>query len=318
MIKSLRILPKVRDSWSYLYADLCRIEHDDKAIALVTERSKIPVPCASLNLLMLGPGTSITHAAIHTLADNGCQVVWAGEGGVRFYAHGLGETRDGRRLLKQAYLCTHPPLRLEIVRKMYLARFPEPLDPTLTIQQIRGREGVRVRETYARASRETGVAWAGRDYKQSDWGSADLINRALSSANSCLYGICQAAIVAAGYSTGLGFIHTGKMLSFVYDIADLYKAEMTISLAFRTVAEGPDNLEMRVRKACRDTFHKKRLLKSIVEDIDRLLDIDAGKLKSIQEQLDENAAIPGGLWDPQMGSVSGGVNWSDETSEGEA
>ncbi len=313
-LKSLRILPKVRDSWSYLYIEHCRVEQEAKAVAFYDTQGKTIVPCATLNLLMLGPGTNITHAAIRALADNGCLVTWSGEEGVRTYAQGLGETRDARRLLKQAYLCIHSPLRLLVVRKMYQMRFPEPLEESLSLQQIRGKEGVRVREIYAQASRETGVLWSGRVYKQQDWKSADPINRALSAANSCLYGVCHAAIVSAGYSTALGFIHTGKMLSFVYDIADLYKAELTIPLAFKATAEEVEKLETRVRKACRDAFHEKRLLRRIVEDIDRLFKIEGITLEPEQELLDMHDALPTGLWDPESGSVPGGVNWSDVSS----
>src|SRR5437867_9703881 len=118
--QDLHLLPKVRDSWSYLYVEHCRIDQEDKAIAIHEGNGKTPVPCAVLSLLMLGPGTSITHAAIRTLADNGCLVVWAGEQGVRFYAQGMGETRSSANLLRQAYLHSHIQLRLRVVRAMYV------------------------------------------------------------------------------------------------------------------------------------------------------------------------------------------------------
>jgi CRISPR-associated protein Cas1 len=216
---------------SYLYVEHCRIDQEDKAIALHDKNGKTPVPCASLVMLMLGPGTSITHAAIRALADNGCLVIWSGEENVRFYAQGMGETRSARNLLRQARLCSNPDRRLQVVLRMYQHRFDEPLGGGMTLRQIRGREGIRVRESYARASRATGVPWHGRSYVSTNWAAADPVNRALSCANSCLYGICHAAIVSMGYSPALGFIHTGKMLSFVYDIADLYKADLTIPLA---------------------------------------------------------------------------------------
>jgi CRISPR-associated protein Cas1 len=152
-MKDLHVLPKVRDSLSHLYVEHCRIDQEDKAIALHDAEGKTPVPCASLAMLMLGPGTSVTHAAIRALADNGCLVIWGGEGGVRFYAQGMGETRSARGLLRQARLCSVPALRLAVVRRMYQRRFPEPLDDWITLRQIRGREGIRVREAYARASR---------------------------------------------------------------------------------------------------------------------------------------------------------------------
>ena len=322
MPKDLHILPKVRDSWSYLYVEHCRVDQEDKAIAVHDVNGRVPVPCATLGLLMLGPGTTVTHAAVRTLADNGCSLLWVGEQGVRTYAQGLGETRGSRHLLRQAQLCADPAWHLAVVRRMYEVRFTEELDPHLTLQQIRGKEGIRVRESYARASRESGVAWAGRNYRRADWDAADPINRALSAANSCLYGICHAAIVSAGYSPALGFIHTGKQLSFVYDIADLYKADLTIPAAFWAVAEseglpkGPSGLEGRVRRACRTIFHERRLLARVVADIDRVLAVTDGDRAAIEEDYDADMAAPGGWWDPQRGAVEGGVNAAERAPGG--
>ncbi len=303
----LQTLPKVRDSWSHLYVEHAKIDQDGKAIAFHDADGMTPVPCASLTLLLLGPGTSISHAAIRTLAENGCMVGWTGEESVRFYALGSGETRSARNLMHQARVWAHPTTRLAVVFRMYRHRFNEDLSPNLTLRQLRGWEGVRVREAYARASRATGVEWHGRQVNRSDWGAQDPINKALSSANACLYGICHAAIVAAGYSPGMGFIHTGKMLSFVYDIADLYKADFAIPAAFDATAAGTEGLESRVRKACRDAFRRGRLLGRIVDDIQHLLDIPAAPDLGV---FDDDAALPGGLWDPVDGVVKGGVNWA--------
>lgn len=313
----LHLLPKVRDGWSYLYVEHCKVEQEAKGIAIYDTNGKAPVPCATLSVLMLGPGTSITHAAIRALADNGCLVIWSGEEGVRFYAQGMGETRSASRLLRQSWLVSDPARRLAVVRRMYERRFPDPLDPELTLQQIRGKEGVRVRDSYARASRETGVEWQGRSYRRSNWATADPVNRALSCANSCLYGICHAAIVSAGYSPALGFIHTGKMLSFVYDIADLYKADLTIPVAFQVVQAGTDTLESRTRRACRDSFHAGRLLARIVEEIDSVLTVPPTALPDgTVPDFDADDAAPGGLWDPDAGEVAGGVNFADDVEEG--
>lgn len=310
----LRILPKVRDSLSYLYVEHCRIDQDAKAIALHDVNGKTPVPCASLLLLMLGPGTSITHAAVRTLADSGCLVAWTGEESVRFYAQGMGETRSARGLLRQAHLCSHPASHLAVVMRLYRMRFAEPLPDGLTLQQIRGTEGVRVREAYARASRETGVPWRGRTYRRDGWADADPINRALSAANSCLYGVCHAAIVAAGFSPALGFIHTGKMLSFVYDVADLYKADITIPAAFQAVAEGEEGIDGRARHACRDAFREQRLLARIVPDIQHALSVELDP----NEPFDWDAAAPGGLWDADGGQTAGGVNYAEADVGSEA
>ena len=312
-VKDLHSLPKVRDSWSYLYVEHCKVDQEDKAIAVHDAEGKTPVPCSSLMTLLLGPGTSITHAAIRALAENGCLVGWTGEESVRFYATGTGETRSARNFLRQAWLVSEPARRLQVVTTMYRMRFPDPLPEGLSLQQIRGREGIRVREAYAAASRATGVRWTGRSYRRERWADADPVNRALSSAHSCQYGICHAAIVSVGFSPALGFIHTGKQLSFVYDIADLYKAELTIPLAFALVAEGEHDLEGRVRRACRDIFRARRLLARIVPDVERALEAGGEP----DEGFDADEALPGGLWDPGMGQVSGGVNHGDAVVDDE-
>lgn len=316
-IKDLHELPKFRDGWSYLYVEHCKIDQEAKAVAIHDAEGKVPVPCANLALLMLGPGVSISHSAITTLADNGCLVAWCGEEGVRFYAMGLGETRGALNLLHQARMWGNKKRHLQVVRNLYQLRFAQELDPALTLRQIRGMEGKRVREIYASAANETGVKWEGRSYKRDDWSNADPVNRALSTANSCLYGICHAAIVSAGFSPALGFVHTGKMLSFVYDVADLYKTEITIPLAFREVAEGKDGMERRVRIACRDSFSTTRLLERIIPDIQTALEVPARGAARDGEKFDDDASAPGTLWDPDEEGVEGGKMYPDEPEKTE-
>lgn len=305
-IRDLHVLPKFRDGWSYLYVEHCRVDQEARAIAIHDIYGKVPVPCANLALLMLGPGVSITHAAISVLADHGCLVAWCGEEGVRFYALGLGETRSAFNLLHQARIWADERSRMEVVRRMYQLRFPEKLHPGLTLRQIRGMEGIRVREAYAKIAKESGLPWSGRSYRCEKWDKADPVNRALSTANSCLYGICHAAVVSAGFSPALGFIHTGKMLSFVYDIADIYKTKITIPTAFRVVAESQGELERRVRVACRDMFVSTRLLEKIIPDIQAVLGCPSKGPAGQGELFDSRPGTPGGLWDPDKGEVEGG------------
>ncbi len=307
-MKDLHILPKLRDSMSFLYVEHRRIDQEALAIAFHDTDGKTLVPCASLNTLFLGPGTNISHAAVKALADNGCLIVWVGEASVRFYAEGMGETRSSQSVLQQARIFSDPTQRLKVVRNLYEMRFPDPLPPNLTLQQIRGKEGIRVREAYAKASRDSGLPWFGRSYQSNNWDAADPINRALSAANSCLYGICHSAIVSAGYSPALGFIHTGKMLSFVYDIADLYKVDVTIPIAFQAVAEGLTNLERRVRHKCRDYFYSQKLLQRILPDIEKVLLVEP---ESRESPFDSTNPPPTNLWD----SVPGGVNWADDDDD---
>ena len=314
-MQDLHILPKLRDGLSFVYLEHGKIERTQNAVEFFdAEGGRTLVPTAALAVLMLGPGTSITHEAIKVLAENGSLVTWCGEEGVRFYAQGLGETRNAYHLLKQAALVSDPARRIEVVLRMYRYRFDEQLHPEMSLEEIRGHEGVRVREAYAKASREYGVEWNGRRYDRSNWNVGDPINRALSTANACLNGVCHAAIVSGGYSPGLGFIHTGKQLSFVYDIADLYKVEITVPLAFRAVAESKEHLETRVRHACRDAFRERRLLDRILPDIDQLLGITAEDLAA-GEEADADMARPEPLWDLPA-ELEGDGDGRDDSGDG--
>ena len=295
MRQNLHELPNFDDRLSCLYVEHAVIDKHEKAVAVHQADGTVPVPAASLAMIMLGPGTRITHAAVQALADNNCLAVWCGEQGVRFYATGLGGSRHSRNLLRQVRLVSDELLRLQVVVRMYCLRFDDPPDPGLSLQQLRGKEGIRVREAYARASRETGVPWEGRSYRREQWDFADPVNRALSAANACLYGLCHAAILSAGYSAALGFIHTGKQLSFVYDVADLYKADLAIPLAFAAAAEGAADIERRVRLACRDRFHGERLMCRILPDIRHVLDVGEPELA---DEYAEDPARPADLWDP--------------------
>lgn len=307
-LRNLKILPKVRDSWTYLYVEHARIDQEMRGICIHDSRGRTYVPCASLSLLMLGPGTSLTHAAVHSMAEAGCLVAWVGEQGIRFYAEGMGETRSSANLLRQASLWADPGKRMRVVRKMYEMRFDEPIPPELTLRQIRGKEGARVRAAYANVSKKFGVEWRGRRYNRQHWDATDPVNRALSAANACLYGVCHAAIVALGYSPAIGFIHTGKMLSFVYDIADLYKLEVAVPAAFEEASHGADDVETRVRHKCRDHFYEHRLLKRIARDVQALF---GASPPQEAEALDMDMALPGELWDPE-GNVGGGHNFGGD------
>lgn len=251
------------------------VSHDQQGV------TRIPID--QLSLLMLGPGTSLTHAAMRALSEDSCLVAWVGEQGIRLYAHSTGATHSSRRIEIQARLASDPVARLAVARRMYAMRFGEPPHEALGLEQLRGLEGIRVRKRYAELAREYGVEWRGRIYDQSDWDAGDPINRALSTANACLYGVCHAAIVSVGLSPALGFIHRGRMLSFVYDVADLYKTEVTLPVAFRLGAAPPEDLERAVRRACRDSIHEMGIIRRVLPDIERVF--DAGDL--LGESADE-------------------------------
>ena len=307
-MQNFQELPKLEDSISYIYIEHAIIERSDSAIIAIQEAGKTPIPIAAMTCLLLGPGTKITHAAIRALCDNGCMAIWCGENGTRFYAAGIGETRSARNLLRQAHMCMDADSHLKVAVRMYQIRFPHTKTDGMTLQQLRGMEGIRVRKAYDLASRTTGVKWRKRTYKSENWQAADAINRALSEANAMLYGLCHAAIVSLGYSPGLGFIHTGKQLSFVYDIGDLYKVETTIPAAFAAVITAPkptDDLSKAVRLQCRARFANAKLLSRIPKDI-------AWLLNDSEIESRDNAQNVGQLWDNRGNSIGGGVNYGFE------
>lgn len=317
VVTDLSQLPRVKDGWTFLYTEKVRIERADYAIELRDKTGRVHVPVAALSVLLLGPGATITHAAVLALAESGCSIVWCGESAARFYASGLGETRQANHLEAQAVAWASKKKHLEVVRRMYTMRFPAGLPEALTLDQIRGHEGVRVRDAYAAISRETGVPWSGRAYRRGDWGAADPVNRALSAANACLYGVCHAAIVATGFAPGLGFVHVGKQLSFVYDIADLYKVEVTIPAAFIAVKDGVNNIESRVRKHCRELFHSSRLLERIVPDLQRVVGLVPEKARLVVHRGEDETSVeeglgeaPGALWNETGARTDGGRNFA--------
>lgn len=310
--RNLHALPRFRDGWSFLYVEKALVDRDRNGLRLVNENQRVQIPVAALSALLLGPGVKITHAAVVAAGDAGCSIAWCGEQGVRFYASGSGDDRRTDNLQHQATLWADPSQRLDVVKRMYRMRFTHKLDDNLTLEQIRGMEGVRVRETYARMARETGVEWRGRSYRPGAWDQTDPVNRALSAANACLHALCHCAVAIAGYAESLGFVHTGKTRAFVYDIADLYKADITVPVAFRCAAQGVNQLESRVRKTCRAAFYKESLLERIIPDIQRVLGQlpEPAREYSLEDLNDEVLD----LWDPD-GIVDGGRNRATDVED---
>jgi len=287
-------LHRIEDRVSTVYVERCHIDRAENAIIFINKERTIRVPAAFIGAVMLGPGTRITHAAARLLGDSGTSICWVGEHGVRMYASGLGPSRGSQLIMRQAYLVTRPSDRLRVARAMYAMRFPDDdAVATSTMQQLRGREGTRMKRLYREHSHRTGMKWSGREYRVDDPGVGDDVNRLLSMGNSCLYAACHAAIVGVGASPALGFVHTGKSLSFVFDIADLYKAEYTIPLAFDLAAAGRMD-ESDVRYSLRDRFSDGRFMQRVVRDIIHLLGGGDVKEGEINQLWDENSTVDGG------------------------
>lgn len=305
---SVTELARAQDRLTFLYLERCIVSRDASAITATDERGTVHIPAATLGALLVGPGTRVTHQAMVLAAESGTTVVWVGERGVRYYAHGRSLARSSRLLEAQAQLVTRRDSRLAVARKMYELRFPGEDVSALTMQQLRGREGARVRRAYRDHATRTGVEWVGRSYRPDDFGDSDPVNQALSAATTCLYGAVHAVVVALGCSPGLGFVHTGHERSFVYDVADLYKAELAIPVAFDTAAQDLADIGGHVRRTMRDRTVEARLLERCVRDITWLL---VGDRPAEDSDGDAWADVVM-LWDERTGSVAGGTAYTAE------
>jgi len=268
----------MKERVSMVFVEYGQIDVRDGAFVVIDKTGvRTHIPVGSVACLMLEPGTRVSHRAAHLAATVGCLLIWVGEAGVRLYASGQPGGARSDRLLYQAKLALDDKARLAVVRKMYELRFGEAPPERRSVDQLRGIEGARVRKIYKTIAKRYGVEWKGRKYDPKTWGSGDMPNRCVSAATACLYGISEAAILAAGYAPAIGFVHTGKQLSFVYDIADIYKFETVVPVAFQVAARAPANPEREVRQACRDVFRESKLLSRIIPGIEDVL--AAGGLK---------------------------------------
>ncbi len=298
----LQALPRIRDRITFLYVEHAKVNRQDGAITVTDSRGIIRIPAATIGVILLGPGTDVTHRAMELIGDTGMSVVWVGEWGVRHYAHGRALSHNTKLLTKQAKLVSNVKLRVSVARKMYQMRFKDEDVSNLTMQQLRGREGARVRSIYRKESKVTGVPWTGREYDPDDFSSGTPINQALSAAHTALYGLVYSVIVALGLSPGLGFVHTGHDLSFVYDIADLYKADVTIPIAFKIASKsGVENIGRETRLAVRDAFTDGKIMKKITKDLYDLM--GEGEQEAITDLIN--------LWDDKEGLVEHGVSYEE-------
>jgi len=262
----------MKERVSMLFLEYGELDVLDGAFVLIDKNGvRTHIPVGTIACLLLQPGTRVSHAAVVLAARVGCLLIWVGEGGVRLYASGQPGGARADRLLYQAKLALDDSARLKVIRKMYFMRFGEEPPARRSIEQLRGIEGARVRKMYQLIARRYGVEWNFRGYDANQWESGDIPNRCLSSATACLYGVCEAAILAAGYAPAMGFIHTGKPQSFVYDVADIFKFETVVPVAFKIAAGKPVEPERDVRLASRDAFRQSNLLERIIPSIEELL-----------------------------------------------
>jgi CRISP-associated protein Cas1 len=268
----------IKDRAAIIFLEYGQVDVIDGAFVLVDQNGvRVQIPVGGLACLMLEPGIRITHAAVTLAARVGCLLVWVGEAGVRLYASGQPGGARADRLLYQARCALDDDARLNVVREMYRMRFAEDAPSRRSIDQLRGIEGARVKRQYQLIAQQYGVQWDGRRYDARDWTAADAPNRCLSAATACLYGISEAAILAAGYAPAIGFLHRGKPQSFVYDVADVFKFECVVPAAFQVAARilkgrgDGSSPERQVRIACRDAFRRTNLLERLIPSISEML-----------------------------------------------
>ena len=294
-------MPRMSDRVTFIYVEHAKINRVDGAVTVAESRGIVRIPVAIIGILFLGPGTDISHRAMELLGETGTSVAWVGERGIRNYAHGRSLSHTARFLEAQASLVSNTRTRVHVAREMYQMRFSGDDVSELTMQQLRAKEGARMRRIYRTLSQEYQVTWDGRTYDPDNYEGSDPVNQALSAANVALYGLVYSAIAALGMAAGLGFVHTGHDLSFVYDIADLYKAEITIPIAFQVASqyqEGED-VGRTTRQKVRDAFANGKVLSRIIRDIQNLMGIDG------DEQLEVE---PLSLWDDKEGGLRYGIN----------
>lgn len=300
---ALTELGRVRDRITFLYLEHARLSRQDSAIQVMDSRGIVNVPVALVSVLMLGPGVDVTHRAMELTGDSGLSVVWVGERGVRQYAHGRALNHSASLLIAQARLVSNQKSRLAVARKMYQMRFPDDDVSNLPMQKLRGKEGARVRQVYLDQAVKTGVTWNRREYNPDNFEAGSPINKALTAAHQALYGLSYSVIVALGASAGLGFVHNGHDLSFVYDFADLYKAQTSIPVAFEVVAKFGDDPDIgtKTRLAMRDTFVDGKLISQMVTDLKAILGVD-----DVDTEVDSL-----NLWDDRLGLQKFGVQYRE-------
>lgn len=298
-------LVRAQDRLTFVYVERCVVHRDANAITARDVKGTVHIPAAALGALLLGPGTTVSQQAMVLLAESGSTAVWVGEQGVRYYAHGRSLARSSRLLEAQAALVSNQRSRLRVARKMYAMRFPGEDVGGLTMQQLRGREGARVRRIYRENAERTGVEWTRRDYNTDDFAGGSPVNQALSAANTSLYGVVHAVIVALGCAPGLGFVHTGHVLSFVFDVADLYKADIAVPVAFEVAAADVDDIPGEARRAVRDRLRGSSFLDNCVRDIKALLS-DPDDDAAGDPDLDADVVM---LWDGNGRAVAGGTSY---------
>src|SRR5690554_4421916 len=234
------------------------------------EPGNYAIPYQTISMILLGPGTTITHDVLRIMARQGTLIAAVGEGGVKFYtAPPMG---TGRSKIARAYAIfwADEEMRVRIARRMYAFRFQSAF-PHEDISVLRGMEGSRMRETYKILADRYGIDWSGRRYDRQNPTVADLPNQAINHAATFVEAAADIAVAAVGALPPLGFIHEESSNAFTLDIADLWRVELTLPLAFsvaaRVAKEPGEPLEREIRKEAAAWFRRHKLIPAMIERI---------------------------------------------------
>jgi CRISPR-associated protein Cas1 len=242
------------------------------------EAGSYAIPYQQVSMILLGPGTTVSHDVLRLMARHDTLLMAVGDGGVKCYsAPPLGQMGSGRSRVARihARLWANTDSRLLLVRKMYAKRFGS-IPPHRDINVLRGIEGSRMKETYKIVADRFGVTWGGRHYDRAKPMDADIANQAINHAATFVESAADIAVAAVGALPPLGFIHEDSSNSFVLDIADMFRADVTLPLAFRVARRAIDqrelNLERELRREAASDFRKQQLIPKMIDLIKELFD----------------------------------------------
>lgn len=283
-------LARMKDRLTFLFVEHATIGRDDGALLFTDETASAAIPASTLAVLILGPGTRLTHAAVALCGESGCGIIWTGSDVSPVYANGMPISQSTGLLLKQAEIVSNERKRLAAAKRLYSLRFPGEDLTGITMQQLLGKEGTRMQRAYETEAKKHGQKWEGRKYRNDD-----TVNKALDTANHISYGICQTVISGLGCSPALGIVHNGRPLSFVYDIADIRKPQLTIPVAFEVAEETPVDIRAAVRAKMRERMRTMKYLEQTVKDIQAVLGVE--ELSDLEFQLwcGKTGFIPAGV-----------------------
>lgn len=267
------------DRHGLIWLDRGRLEVEDGCIRFVTPGGTLPagdyqIPHQSVSIVLLGPGSSVTHDALRILAAHGCALAAIGSGGVRFYTAAplLPDTSTIAR--RQVTLWANPASRMDVARQMYAIRFGEEVKAR-TLEMLRGMEGARLKRLYELTAHSFGVPWKGRRYDRQNPNATDIANQAINHAASAVEAAAAIAVAATAAIPQLGFVHEDSGQSFILDVADLVRHDATLQIAFgaakQSLKQPSDNLERLVRTRAAEVFNRDQVVSKLIEYIKTLL-----------------------------------------------